>query len=305
MDKAGGQSGLAVEGGPRVVERELCCVRCGYSLRGLPVEGKCPECGGEVRRSLMGDLLIFADAAYVKRLRMGAILAEAGIVLVLCVIYGGLAAVVAFATAGSSPWRGIEAVIGMVVSAGALGFGFLSLGGWMLLSTPDPASLMDQGVTARRVVRWSVIATAGAWFVATAVGAVSLAGGGGGPAVAPMVVSVMRWMGFLGLAGVVAQLLGASAYMQHMARRVRCEALGKAARSLRVLTIATAAVGCVAWAMAAGSVFPAAAVPLIAAYGCFAVMAGKYASVVDLARREIGLAARVAEGVGESEEVNR
>lgn len=28
------------------------CVRCGYSLIGLPVHGKCPECGTPIRRSL-------------------------------------------------------------------------------------------------------------------------------------------------------------------------------------------------------------------------------------------------------------
>lgn len=32
----------------RVSEEEyMCCVRCGYSLRGLPTEHKCPECGQE------------------------------------------------------------------------------------------------------------------------------------------------------------------------------------------------------------------------------------------------------------------
>ena len=34
-------------------------------------------------------------------------------------------------------------------------------------------------------------------------------------------------------------------------------------------------------------------VPMAAGYGCFALTAGKYASVVDLARREIGLAGMV------------
>ncbi len=33
------------------------CVHCGYDLRGLPANGRCPECGTAIARSIRGDLL--------------------------------------------------------------------------------------------------------------------------------------------------------------------------------------------------------------------------------------------------------
>ena len=34
------------------LQSDHICVRCGYSLIGLPIRGKCPECGTPIRRSL-------------------------------------------------------------------------------------------------------------------------------------------------------------------------------------------------------------------------------------------------------------
>jgi hypothetical protein len=47
------------------------CVRCGYDLRGLTPQHQCPECGAEVLQSLSGDMLRFADAGWLIRLRGG------------------------------------------------------------------------------------------------------------------------------------------------------------------------------------------------------------------------------------------
>ncbi|MFT3686735.1 MAG: hypothetical protein QM783_17745 [Phycisphaerales bacterium] len=47
----------------------LRCVRCGYALKGLPVDGLCPECGSPVRRSIPGGLLEGLDVLELWRIR--------------------------------------------------------------------------------------------------------------------------------------------------------------------------------------------------------------------------------------------
>lgn len=34
------------------IDRDLACVECEYNLRSLPAEGRCPECGTDVARSI-------------------------------------------------------------------------------------------------------------------------------------------------------------------------------------------------------------------------------------------------------------
>lgn len=48
------------------------CARCGYNLRGLDPAGRCPECGEPVVLSHRSDLLRFADAGWLRRMRFGA-----------------------------------------------------------------------------------------------------------------------------------------------------------------------------------------------------------------------------------------
>lgn len=52
-----------------LLDRDLSCCRCGYSLRGLAREGNCPECGQSVWDSLQQFTLAFADPAWLARLR--------------------------------------------------------------------------------------------------------------------------------------------------------------------------------------------------------------------------------------------
>ena len=47
------------------------CRRCGYNLRGLHRDGRCPECGAPVGLSIKGDLLRFAHPDWVEELARG------------------------------------------------------------------------------------------------------------------------------------------------------------------------------------------------------------------------------------------
>jgi hypothetical protein len=95
------------------------------------------------------------------------------------------------------------------------------------------------------------------------------------------------------------QLLGGSWYMVALSRRVRSDELRKSALDVRYLTMGTLAAAAIT--LGIGSVAGAiAALPGVVAYVCAALTAGRYASTVAMARREIGLAEAVI--VAEAEE---
>lgn len=51
--------------------RDQPCFKCSYNLRGLPLNGVCPECGLPVQDSLKGILLKYASAEYRSTLNSG------------------------------------------------------------------------------------------------------------------------------------------------------------------------------------------------------------------------------------------
>lgn len=50
---------------------DACCTRCGYMLRGLAPDSKCPECGRSVAESLRPRFVTSATDAQIKRARLG------------------------------------------------------------------------------------------------------------------------------------------------------------------------------------------------------------------------------------------
>ena len=71
-----------------IIEEEYPCCGCEYDLRGLPADGRCPECGVAVGVSLEGNTLHHADPRWLKRLMVAGWLVPAGVAAAVLLIVG-------------------------------------------------------------------------------------------------------------------------------------------------------------------------------------------------------------------------
>lgn len=79
---------------PEQVSGDLPCVSCGYNLRTLAIDRRCPECGEAVFRSVHPDL-VGVDLAWLRTVRLGAAMSAWGVVgMVVAMLAGFCMAVV-------------------------------------------------------------------------------------------------------------------------------------------------------------------------------------------------------------------
>ena len=68
------------------LEMDIACVSCGYNLRGLAPDSRCPECGTAIGHSTRGDYLRFCDPGWVETLASGMNWIVAGIILAIVLL---------------------------------------------------------------------------------------------------------------------------------------------------------------------------------------------------------------------------
>lgn len=145
-----------------VIESDRQCGQCGYNLRGLPTNGKCPECGKDIAGRGRGfrrfsDNLTDAPLFYLKTLAIGTwMLAIAGIGTSLCNFYASYTWRIEWAIAS-----GVASIIwwmGVFIATGQRSYGEHTL--------RDP--LLDSMWlrTANRIIHTAWIAAAGCWIIA-------------------------------------------------------------------------------------------------------------------------------------------
>ena len=166
---------------------DLPCIRCGYNLRELSPDGRCPECGTPIHRSIHGDLLSAADPAWLTRVSRGFTLIKAA-----SVTLASIALFLVLALTFRAPWipeivlRVVETGLRLGVSVSVI----LVLLGIFALTTPDPrVSLTEQPVALRRIVRGPALAGFLIGLLLYGLKLLVTAGGG----VDPLVRSVAGW----------------------------------------------------------------------------------------------------------------
>ncbi|HMQ15539.1 MAG TPA: hypothetical protein PKC49_06140 [Phycisphaerae bacterium] len=126
-------------------DAELRCPACGYDLRGLPRDGRCPECGGPVAAALAKSPLLFSDRVWLRRMFWGSLLVHASPLPVIL-------------TPAAVLLPGRHWSFGAFIGLLSLAF-VLLLGGLWLATARNPALIERESAwSARRVTRVALLA---------------------------------------------------------------------------------------------------------------------------------------------------
>jgi hypothetical protein len=83
------------------VAEDLACIQCGYNLRTLQREARCPECATAVGRSMLGNRLQYSNTAWLAGVSWGLTLIVGMLFLsVLCLVVTSLAGLIGNAVGG-------------------------------------------------------------------------------------------------------------------------------------------------------------------------------------------------------------
>jgi hypothetical protein len=196
------QPGPSGRSGSRAPE-DLACIACGYSLGGLDIHAKCPECGRDIEVSLEQGLLRFADPMWIDALHRSATTVAIGM--------GILAGASAVSTVAQ--FLGLTNILLLASLCTLLGFIAKWIGLWSVAAVNPALRAGDRkgpGPMVRKAILTQILGI-GSAFPLIIIGVFT----GSGPIV------------FLGLAGLVAgfvawivEIVGAMRLVRHLAMRV-------------------------------------------------------------------------------------
>ncbi|MCP4247216.1 MAG: hypothetical protein GY778_09225 [bacterium] len=183
------------------IGQDVSCAHCGYNLRGLTADGRCPECNTPIGRSIHGNLLAFADPTWLTTLRRGVRVKLWNILLTVATV------LVAIVLQRMSVPGVAMIIVGIPVAA-------VGLWATFLFTSQEPRiSLNEDTVSLRRIVRGCALL---AMFEPLRALEDRLSGG-------PWVVLVVV-LGIAMVAGLV-QAFGEFVYLRRFARRIPDERL--------------------------------------------------------------------------------
>lgn len=155
LHKSGDVGGLDARG---FVVSDVACRQCGYNVRGLPRDGRCPECAAPISLSLREDYLCYAEPTYVARVARGVgwVVRAANLIIGMLLALLGLLILSLLV-----PWcAGLPGdLLDPLFVAGALAAAVLFLGGLWFATTRDPRHVdAGGGEAGRRAARLALIA---------------------------------------------------------------------------------------------------------------------------------------------------
>lgn len=178
-----------LDGDGRLSE-SVACRDCGYDLRGMQPDDRCPECGLEVGASMRSDLLGHMQPAWLKRLRYGLAMLFVSLALGIVggVLLGVVGAAVAAASAASGMGSGSVGVM-MVMGVSMLALqvvvcGTIWLVGVFVFTSAEPAGRREGDVRPVKMARLGEVASYALSLIVGLIVALQMTGGVGGFGVA-------------------------------------------------------------------------------------------------------------------------
>ncbi|MBU0638213.1 MAG: hypothetical protein KKB50_05050 [Planctomycetes bacterium] len=130
-----------------VIVADMSCRRCGYNLRGLHRDHRCPECGTPVGLSVHGELIRFAEPGWAEKVALGFQYMIWGLLISVGVTLAGCC------------FRRIAGGDSVIVHLVTLAAAAVSLYGVWLMTAPDPSRFgRDTDLTARKITRYALLA---------------------------------------------------------------------------------------------------------------------------------------------------
>ncbi|MBN2446011.1 MAG: hypothetical protein JXO22_04765 [Phycisphaerae bacterium] len=156
-----GCSDRSVPGGvPASIGPEERCARCGYIIYGLPVDGRCPECGLEVQVSLNANKLSRGSAEWLGNVRDGLrAVRQALIAVILTWVITLMAQTVIAATMDVRGTGGISTVIITAAMLHTAIWTILGMVGLTGMLVPDPIERLT-GISYTRVAAVALLIAA-------------------------------------------------------------------------------------------------------------------------------------------------
>lgn len=142
----------ATESSPIVLDRNVACVRCSYNLRGLPTNGKCPECSEPIANSTRGFVPRRFSKQYLASMRLGLTMVLIGVPV--HVLFSA-APIVAFLERS----RYLEAVDFMAAAVGLCSSAILVAGYWCYAVIDADYRERMRVWSVRRVLRIAAVAS--------------------------------------------------------------------------------------------------------------------------------------------------
>ena len=193
------------------------CFKCAYDLRGLQLDGKCPECGELVAHSLRGTLLQFADKEYIAQITSGVSLVLNAILLMVIAMVLGVAASAIGAASGVAPGS-----IQLVVSVMTFGIAIMSCVGYFKFATPDPGFTgTEYPDTARKIIRFVVVLQIAIAVIQFVTGMLSMAAiGSGAGGFGSILILGALVLGLGSLVAWVVLIISVMNYLHWLAKRI-------------------------------------------------------------------------------------